>query len=264
MKTFKLTYDENIVYEKIIEANTLEEAKEFIDGFFAGFPGLKDNFDNTKKQVLKRGWIELEQYTGKRYFFSKFEDLKSWYEKAMSLYPSDWKSWSKEAKKEWSKEEKEKNPLYGIYWKEYMGLKGSLERKGLNYRIQGSASTQSKIASILLEEKLGGLVNFVHDEAILILPYVSDENNKIIADIVKKCMIEGASYVTTNVPMDRLVTKINNASEALNSQNTAMQRIMVGLGWSPYSAGIEDSAGDKKIREEAKAKRKIEGVEKAF
>jgi hypothetical protein len=67
----------------------------------------------------------------------------------------------------------------------------------------------------------------------------------------------------TNVPMDRLVTKINNASEALNSQNTAMQRIMVGLGWSPYSAGIEDSAGDKKIREEAKAKRKIEGVEKA-
>jgi hypothetical protein len=67
----------------------------------------------------------------------------------------------------------------------------------------------------------------------------------------------------TNVPMDRLVTKVNNASEALNSQNTTMQRIMVGLGWSPYSAGIKDSAGDKKIREEAKAKRKVEGVEKA-
>jgi hypothetical protein len=28
MKTFKLTYDESITYEKIIEANTLEEAKE--------------------------------------------------------------------------------------------------------------------------------------------------------------------------------------------------------------------------------------------
>ena len=67
----------------------------------------------------------------------------------------------------------------------------------------------------------------------------------------------------TNVPMDRLATKVNNASEAMNSQNTTMQRIMVGLGWSPYSAGIEDSPGDKKIREEAKAKRKIEGVEKA-
>ena len=67
----------------------------------------------------------------------------------------------------------------------------------------------------------------------------------------------------TNVPMDRLVTKVNNASEALNSQNTAMQRIMVGLGWSPYSAGIEESAGDKKIREEAKKFRKEEGKIKA-
>jgi hypothetical protein len=67
----------------------------------------------------------------------------------------------------------------------------------------------------------------------------------------------------TNVPMDRLVTKVNNASEALNSQNTTMQRIMVGLGWSPYSAGIEDSAGDKKIREEAKKFRKEEGKVKA-
>jgi hypothetical protein len=28
MKTFKLTYDESITYEKIIDANTLEEAKE--------------------------------------------------------------------------------------------------------------------------------------------------------------------------------------------------------------------------------------------
>ena len=67
----------------------------------------------------------------------------------------------------------------------------------------------------------------------------------------------------TNVPMDRLVTKVNNASEAMNSQNTTMQRIMVGLGWSPYSAGIEDSAGDKKIREEAKEFRKEEGKVKA-
>jgi|694.fasta_scaffold84282_5 hypothetical protein len=28
MKTFKLTYDESITYEKIIEAKTLEEARE--------------------------------------------------------------------------------------------------------------------------------------------------------------------------------------------------------------------------------------------
>ena len=67
----------------------------------------------------------------------------------------------------------------------------------------------------------------------------------------------------TNVPMDRLVTKIENASQAMNSQNQAWQRVMVGLGWSPYSIGIEESAGDKAIREEAKKVRAVEGKIKA-
>jgi hypothetical protein len=63
----------------------------------------------------------------------------------------------------------------------------------------------------------------------------------------------------TNVPMDRLVTKIENASQAMNTQNEAWQRVMVGLGWSPYSIGIEESAGDQAIRAKAKEVRKEEG-----
>jgi hypothetical protein len=67
----------------------------------------------------------------------------------------------------------------------------------------------------------------------------------------------------TNVPMDRLVTKIENASQAMNTQNEAWQRVMVGLGWSPYSIGIEESAGDQAIRAKAKEVRKEEGKIKA-
>jgi len=67
----------------------------------------------------------------------------------------------------------------------------------------------------------------------------------------------------TNVPMDRLATKIENASQAMNSQNKAWQRVMVGLGWSPYSIGIEESAGDQAIRAKAKEIRKEEGKIKA-
>jgi hypothetical protein len=67
----------------------------------------------------------------------------------------------------------------------------------------------------------------------------------------------------TNVPMDRLVTKIENASQAMNTQNEAWQRVMVGLGWSPYSIGIEESTGDQAIRAKAKEVRKEEGKIKA-
>lgn len=68
---------------------------------------------------------------------------------------------------------------------------------------------------------------------------------------------------TTNLPMDRFVNKVENVSQALNSQNEAWQRVMVGLGWNPYSLGIDGSAADKVIKEEAKAERKEQGVEKA-
>jgi hypothetical protein len=67
---------------------------------------------------------------------------------------------------------------------------------------------------------------------------------------------------TTNVPMDRIVNKIENVSQALNSQNQAWQRIMVGVGFTPYSVGIEESKGDKEIRAKAKEERKEVGKTK--
>jgi hypothetical protein len=68
---------------------------------------------------------------------------------------------------------------------------------------------------------------------------------------------------TTNLPMDRLVNKIENVSQAMNSQNQAWQRIMIGMGWTPYSVGIEGTPGDIKIEAEGKARRKEEGKIKA-
>jgi hypothetical protein len=67
---------------------------------------------------------------------------------------------------------------------------------------------------------------------------------------------------TTNIPMDRLVNKIENVSQAMNSQNKAWQRVAVGLGFTPYSVGIEDTKGDLEIRAKAKATRKEAGKTK--
>jgi len=64
---------------------------------------------------------------------------------------------------------------------------------------------------------------------------------------------------TTNFPMDRLVTKVENASQAMNSQNKAWQRVMVGMGWTPRSVGIGDTPGDIAIEAAAKEVRAEEG-----
>ena len=68
---------------------------------------------------------------------------------------------------------------------------------------------------------------------------------------------------TTNLPMDRLVTKVENISQALNSQNTATQRTMIALGWTPRSVGVGSTAGDTAIEAAGKATREEEGLIKA-
>jgi hypothetical protein len=69
--------------------------------------------------------------------------------------------------------------------------------------------------------------------------------------------------VGTNFPMDRLVNKVENVSQAFNSENTAMQRLATGMGYSPWTVGIEGTKGDILIKETAKTKRKEEGIIKA-
>lgn len=68
---------------------------------------------------------------------------------------------------------------------------------------------------------------------------------------------------TTNIPMDRIVNKIENVSQAMNSQNKAWQRVMVGMGWTPYSVGIKGTPGDIRIEAEAKIRNKEESKLKA-
>jgi hypothetical protein len=68
---------------------------------------------------------------------------------------------------------------------------------------------------------------------------------------------------TTNLPIDRLVNKIENISQAMNSENQAWQRVAVGVGFTPYSVGIEESKGDVEIRAKAKEIRKEEGLIKS-
>ena len=63
--------------------------------------------------------------------------------------------------------------------------------------------------------------------------------------------------------MDRLVNKVENVSQAFNSENTAVQRLATGMGYSPWTVGIEGTKGDILIKETAKAKRKEEGLIKA-
>ena len=68
---------------------------------------------------------------------------------------------------------------------------------------------------------------------------------------------------TTNLPLDRVIEKVNNVSEALDSRNTKIQRLALALGWKEWELNVKNEENEK-IKVEAKAKRKEEGIEKGI
>ena len=53
---------------------------------------------------------------------------------------------------------------------------------------------------------------------------------------------------TTNIPMARAIRKIDNLREAMNQENTNMQRLFLALGWSSWDLNV----GEKVIRNEGR------------
>ena len=74
-----------------------------------------------------------------------------------------------------------------------------------------------------------------------------------------------AIEATTNVPLARLNSKINNIREALNADNTAIERIALFLGWSTWNFGIENQAvldSEARIKEIKKVKKEEKKIQK--
>ena len=82
---------------------------------------------------------------------------------------------------------------------------------------------------------------------------VYDSRNPIWS--ISAPIIEG----TTNIPIDRAVRKINNIRLALDSNYSAMARLSMFLGISPYELGINPSKDVKDARQRAKDKNKGKG-----
>ena len=70
-------------------------------------------------------------------------------------------------------------------------------------------------------------------------------------------MIAKPVSAATNVPLDRIVQKGENLSEALNNQNKNWERILLALGWNTWDLGIENQEHEL-IKKEAKDARRKE------
>lgn len=71
-------------------------------------------------------------------------------------------------------------------------------------------------------------------------------------------MVEGV----TNVPMQRAVNLLTNAYAALDARHQKWQRVAMAMGWNTWDVGVEPFPDHELIKDQAKEKRKKEGIEK--
>jgi hypothetical protein len=185
---------------------TEQAAQEMLDLYFDTFPKLKDNFEYRQNLALERGWIQLDPYTGQRYFFPDFEKMKGLSEEAWSFYPDDYRRLDAESRKKVKEQINREHPEIKALWSEYFYLKGKLERKALNYPIQGNAATMMKIALILIydwrwnnnKQEQWYPDNCIHDE---VTNQAVEEHAQECSEVTEKLMVQAASFTCPDVAM---------------------------------------------------------------
>lgn len=170
-------------------------AQSFIDGFLDAFPSLREYFDNGKKEAMKLGYIEIDPITGRRWYDPNFKRMNALNKKIWSYYPPNYKDMDWQQKAVVKDKIKKAHPEVKDMWSEYFSLKGKLERNSMNYKIQGLAGSQTKMAGILfrkyqlehnLQDKIY-LTNLVHDESLSeAREDFAEQGNKLIEQFMEQ------------------------------------------------------------------------------
>lgn len=176
----------------------LEEGNKIYDAYFLAFPGLRRYFDTVKQSGLDSGYILINDVTRRKSFLPFFPEYKR-LEQEM-----DKKFWTRyrEAKAKQSydyPELKDKVSKYFMY-------KGDIERKSLNFPIQGTSAEITKISCVyifnyIIENNLFGAVKFVntvHDENVLECPLEMQDE---IAKMVEEAMCKAGEIFCKRVPL---------------------------------------------------------------
>lgn len=170
---------------------TAEEGEQFIEAYLEAFPGLKQAFQNAKEQAVKNGWVYNCIFTQKRYFDPEYPLYKEKMKKYWSYFPKDYKKMNQKQRDSFKKQMYEEHPEAKTLIREAGKLRSSLERKSLNFPIQGSSATMTKLAIMEIEKNnydlSSGVMLPVHDELVTQFDEnIGDEMNIFVMKAMEK------------------------------------------------------------------------------
>ena len=180
---------------------SLEEAEMQVNSFLGAYPKLGELMQTSFKETMKQEFIRIDTIVDRRWFSDQFEYLRNLNDDIRSYYPKSYFTFGtpKEEKEKIKEEVYEMYPFVKEMWKEYFGIRGSIQRKSTNYKIQGTSSSQTKSSLILIRwAKITNkyddllLINAVHDE---IGAECNDENAEKYGQLIEECMARGGNMM---------------------------------------------------------------------
>lgn len=175
-----------------------EEGDKVYKNYFETFPGLKEYFSKIKKLMWSRGYILYNNLDR----FKLFIDLE-WFNKRKERFtPEFWDEYRFHKENETDKFKNELSPLVREYYRKV----SSAERLAMNYPIQGTSASITKVAGLLFYLELVKrnllftvkICNFVHDEIVVECPINLKEE---IANLLKTSMEKAGDYYCKIIPL---------------------------------------------------------------
>ena len=179
---------------------TPQEGEAIYDGYFKAFPGIKNYFAKCKNKALANGYVELNQISYRKSFIDFYEQYKELQSEVNA--PAFWD--------DYRAHKAQQSNLFQSFYKptvrEYFKFKGMIERKSLNYPIQGSSAEITKFGALkffnyITDSGLMGVVkicNIVHDEIVIECPEVIA--NKM-AKYLQECMEDAGKPFCKIIPL---------------------------------------------------------------
>lgn len=170
----------------------VKKAKEVLDAYFEAFPGLKAYFDKAKEQPLRDGYVLINKISKRKsyiHFYKEYKELKKIVE-----VDGFW------AKYRLNKDE------YSDTVRKFFQHQSEIEKKGLNYPIQGTSGDMTKLAAwymfkTIVEKGMFNIVlmtNCCHDELDMDAP---DNIANAVAKSLKFCMEKAGNTFCKIIPI---------------------------------------------------------------
>lgn len=179
---------------------TQAEGDEIYDNYMNGFIGIKNYFADCKKKALERGYVLINNITGRKSYDHEHSEYLKLKEKT-----GDQGFWEKYRSEKVRNTALYINELKPLVRKRFQ-IENNLAKHSYNYPIQGSGADITKLACCyffdwIVENKyfnIVKIVNIVHDETVIECPedYASE-----VSDKIKECMEKSGSKFCKIIPL---------------------------------------------------------------